>query len=136
MKKLLIIPMLFACYIGMGQSKRDLALKNQQYAQLTQRPILLDNIDLRVAGHDFPEPMNWEDANRICNSIGWILPNKTQMLYMQRSKDKIKGFKKGAVYWGSELTADKAWGFDFDDVGYSYCKPYLKSTLKYVRAVR
>ena len=134
MKKVLFIPLLFACFMGMGQSTR--ALKNQEYSIFTLRSFFLDNVDLHVAGRDFPEPMNWVDANRICKAIGWKLPNKVQMLYMQRSKDKIIGFKKGAVYWGSELTADKAWGFDFDDVGYSYCKPFLKSTLKYVRAVR
>ena len=52
MKKFLIIPMLFAFYMSMGQSVDS--------ASIIGKSIIIGN--LVVAQNDFPKVMNWNDA--------------------------------------------------------------------------
>ena len=88
MKKLLIFPMLFACYMGMCQ------------ASVIGKPIRLQKFD--VAQYDFIEEMNWGDAKAACAKLGkgWRLPTKDELNLLYQNKDKIGGFA-GAYYWSS-----------------------------------
>ena len=60
MKKFLIIPMLFAFYMSMGQSVDS--------ASIIGKSIIIGN--LVVAQNDFPKVMNWNDAKLACAALG------------------------------------------------------------------
>ena len=121
MKKLLIIPMLFACYMGMCQ------------ASVIGKPIRLQKFE--VAQYDFIEEMNWKDAKAACAKLGkgWRLPTKDELNVLYIYKDKIGGFASN-YYWSStEDNNDTAWreAFGFGFQGYD------GKNYKYnVRAVR
>ncbi len=121
MKKLLIIPMLFACYMGMCQ------------ASVIGKPIRLQKFE--VAQYDFIEEMNWKDAKAACAKLGkgWRLPTKDELNVLYIYKDKIGGFASG-YYWSStEYNSGLAWGQYFNDgVQASYGKNHECN----VRAVR
>ncbi len=59
MKKLLIIPMLFACYMCIGQTDS---------ASIIGKPVIVGN--LVIAQNDFPKQMLWEDAKKACEALG------------------------------------------------------------------
>ena len=120
MKKLLIIPMLFACYMGMCQ------------ASVIGKPIRLQKFE--VAQHDFPEAMTWDNAKAACAKLGkgWRLPTENELNVMYKNKKKIGGFASN-IYWSSKeydnttvLSRDFNTGEDF----------YNKTSEYYVRAVR
>ena len=131
MKKLLIIPMLFACYMGMCQ------------ASVIGKSIRLQKFE--VAQHDFPKEMNWKDAKAACAKLGkgWRLPTIDELNVMYKYKHKIGGFER-YYYWSS--TEDKstddygshnyAWTRDFTYGTQNNYNGYSKYDLYYVRAVR
>ena len=92
MKKLLIIPILFACFLSMGQASDS--------ASIIGESIKLGN--LVVAESSFPKQMNWTDAKKACAALGngWRLPTKYELEILNKNKDKIGGFTNG-VYWSS-----------------------------------
>jgi hypothetical protein len=59
---------------------------------------------LEVAQYDFPEEMNWDDANKACNELGkgWRLPTKDELNTLYQNKDFIGGFFNTS-YWGTSL---------------------------------
>ena len=95
MKKLLIIPMLFACYMVMGQNA----------AKIIGKPYQLKNIE--VARNDFKNVQTWKDAIAKCNGLGngWRLPTLDELDKLYNNKNKIGGFKDSyfdnANYWSS-----------------------------------
>ena len=127
MKKLLIIPMLFACYMVMGQNA----------AKIIGKPYQLKNIE--VARNDFPNTQNWNDAIAKCNKLGegWRLPTKEELNKLFKNKKKIGGFKDSFLddfYWSSaEKENLVAPGQDFFNGNQGTANKHLK---KYVRAVR
>lgn len=90
MKKLLIIPILFACFLSMGQASDS--------ASIIGESIKLGN--LVVAESSFPKQMNWTDAKKACSALGngWRLPTKYELEILNKNKDKIGGFTNG-FYW-------------------------------------
>ena len=124
MKKLLIIPMLFACYLCIGQTDS---------ASIIGKSIRIGN--LVVAQNDFPSMMNWEDAINACKALrnGWRLPTKDELDKLHDNKDAIGGFKKD-YYWSfGEDNGGFAWFQSFNN-GYQYFN--YKGSKIYVRAVR
>ena len=89
MKKLLIIPMLFACYMVMGQNA----------AKIIGKPYQLKNIE--VARNDFPNKQTWNDAIAKCKGLGegWRLPTLDELNKLYNNKDKIGGFKDSYFEW-------------------------------------
>ena len=123
MKNLLIIPMFFACYMGMCQAQ----------ASVIGKPIRLQNFE--VAQYDFEAEMNWDDAKLACAKLGkgWRLPTKNELNVMYKNKDRIGGFA-GNRYWSStEVGSGNAWNQYFDD-GFQSLNE--ESSIFYVRAVR
>ena len=123
MKNLLIIPMFFACYMGMCQAQ----------ASVIGKPIRLQNFE--VAQYYFEEKMTWEKAKAKCYRLGkgWRLPTTNELNVMYKNKDKIGGFAAGA-YWSSKESDDfNAWAQIFDDGFQNYAN---KDYQGYVRAVR
>ena len=59
---------------------------------------------LEVAQYDFPEEMNWDEANKACNALGkgWRLPTKDELNTLYQNKDFIGGFFNTS-YWGTSL---------------------------------
>ena len=113
MKKLLIIPLLFACYMGMGQTA----------SSIIGKPISIGN--LQIAQFDFPERINIDAALKACSELGngWRLPNKKELNELYRNKEKIGSFQIksirgfiGAAYFSSTLDDDgSAWVQFFTD---------------------
>lgn len=96
MKKLLIIPMLFAGSIVIGQFKKPIG-----------KPIKIENLE--VAQYDFPNEMNWYDANKACEKLGnrWRLPTKDEL---QIVRNKISNFGFYAYWSSTEKNGNLAWG--------------------------
>jgi hypothetical protein len=127
MKKFLIIPMLFAFYMSMGQSVDS--------ASIIGKSIIIGN--LVVAQNDFPKVMNWNDSKLACAALGkgWRLPTKFELNTLYQNKNIILGFAKN-YYWSSseiEFGAGHAWVQNFY-AGGQYYGPKYDSL--YVRAIR
>ena len=127
MKKLLIIPLLFACFMSIGQTESS--------AFIIGKPIRIGN--LLVAQNDFPNDMNWDDARKACDALGsgWRLPNKEELNILYQNKDKIGGFAS-VNYWSGQVNDnyyDHSWGQGF----YNGVQYFDRQTQGYhVRAVR
>ena len=63
-------------------------------------PIKINNIE--VAQYDFPQEVNWDEANKVCNELsnGWRLPTKDELNILYQNKDFIGGFFNTS-YWGT-----------------------------------
>ncbi|PQB03313.1 hypothetical protein BST83_18595 [Polaribacter filamentus] len=92
MKQLLLIPMLFVCYLGMGQEAPE-------DIDIIGTPFTIGSIE--VAQLDFENEINWFDSGRACAALGdgWRLPtvDELNVLYTNR---EIIGCKR-TVYWSS-----------------------------------
>ena len=98
--------------------------------------ILNERNDLIIAVYDFPNLMNWDDANRACEKLGygWRLPKKDELplIYENWNRRNIGNFF-GQYYWGSsECNCPYAWMYDFVN---NIPLTESKSTLRSVRAV-
>ena len=130
MKKLLIIPMLFACYMVMGQNA----------AKIIGKPYQLKNIE--VAQHDFPNAQTWNDAIAKCKGLGngWRLPTSDELNKLYNNKNKIGGFKSGWLddfYWSSTEASENLVYYQCFGDGQKYTSEKRnKNNLYYVRAVR
>jgi hypothetical protein len=130
MLKLLFIPMLFVCFVSLGQTVNP--------ASIIGKSVRIGNLE--VAQVDFPELMNWDDAQKACAGLGkgWRLPTKGELNTVYQNKDKIGGFV-GNVYWSSTehgFSSDDgeiAWSQNFDDGNQNYAPKFF---MQYVRAVR
>lgn len=105
MKKLLIFPMLFSYYMGIGQAIDS--------ASIIGKPIKIGN--LLFAQNDFPSKLNWEDAKKACASLGkgWKLPSKEELntLYItNKNRGKIGGFANEYYWSGTESDKKSGWG--------------------------
>ena len=136
MKKLLIFPMLL-CLINItscdNSPKINIPNSNRVYENIIGTPIKIDNLE--VAQYNFPESMNWYDAQEVCAKLGnsWRLPTKDELNVMYQNKDKIGGFAY-YLYWSSTETSDyDARRLNFDNGVHSYGN---KNYLNHVRAVR
>ena len=100
MKNLLIIPMLFVCFVSYGQTVDS--------ASIIGKSIRVGNLE--VAQFDFPDLMNWDDAKKACEALGsgWGLPTKDDLNTLYQNKDKIGGFANGGYrnYWSSTVYLD------------------------------
>ncbi len=97
------------------------------------KPIKIGNLE--VAQFDFPEEMNWDDANAACAKLGkgWHLPTKAELSILHRNKTKILRFKDGHYWSSTENENNRTWGQYFGDGEQG---DYKKNETLYVRAVR
>ena len=127
MKKFLIITMLFAFNMSMGQSVDS--------ASIIGKSIIRGNLE--IAQNDFPKVMNWNDAKLACAALGkgWRLPTKFELNTLYQNKDIILGFAKNYYWSSSELDFDAsvAWGQNFAVGNWNYGD---KVATVYVRAIR
>ena len=125
MKKLLLIPFLFATYMGMAQVADSKSIIG----------ISVNLGGLEVAQNTFPKMMNWHDAKAACDSLGngWRLPSKDELVFLFQNKYRIGVFKFD-IYWSSsEYGTGYAW---FQNLGYGGQYPSYKFDAAYVRAIR
>jgi hypothetical protein len=91
MKQLLLIPMLFVCYLGMGQSN------------IIGTPITIGTIE--VAQKDFPTTLTWYKATDACTDLGdgWRLPTAEELDTIYKNQTIIDGFiyPGAGSYWSS-----------------------------------
>jgi len=99
MKKLLFLPLLFACYIVFGQVA----------SSVIGSPIKIG--DLLVAKNNFSKTMNWDDAQKACAKLGngWRLPTKDELYILYQKKDEIGGFGDYYCWTSSEYDPYIAW---------------------------
>ena len=93
MKQLLLIPMLFVCYLGMGQSN------------IIGKPIKIGKI--KVAQNDLSDKQNFDDAKAKCRNLGegWRLPTFDELKKIYDKRFDIGGLD-GTQYWSSTLNDD------------------------------
>ena len=91
--------------------------------------------DLEIAKNDFSEEMIWEDAKKVCVSLGngWRLPNKDELNTIYLNKDKIGRFASFSYWSSTDAGESYAWLQDFANGYQSYDG---KNITFYVRAVR
>jgi len=131
MKRLIFIPLLFVCFVSYGQTVDS--------ASVIGKSIRIGNLE--VAQNDFPNQMEWDDAQKACASLGpgWKLPAQHELDILYQNKDKIGGFADFS-YWSSTehgFSSDDggiAWFQNFTDDGtQNYCPKFF---MQYVRAVK
>lgn len=67
-----------------------------------------------ILGDESTEPMNWEDANNWCKSIGQDLPPR-EVLLMAFLNPEIRSKFANTYYWSSsEFDSYSAWGQEFN----------------------
>lgn len=130
MKNLLIIPLLFVCFVSFGQTVNP--------ASIIGKSVRIGNLE--VAQFDFPDSMTWDDAVNACAALGkgWRLPSKVELNILYQNKDKIGGFSSNS-YWSSTEHGSSsddgeiAWSQYFDGGTQNYAPMFF---MQYVRAVR
>ena len=141
MKKLVIIislAVLTSCgsLIEPPKSNVEPPKSNTDYKNIIGNPVKIDKFE--VAQYDFPKEMHWDDAKKICDSLGndWRMPNKDELNILFQYKDRIGGFN-GNWYWSSTLDNNyndawmQAFGNKIEGTG------FMSRTMPlYVRAVR
>jgi hypothetical protein len=125
MKRLLFIPMLFVCFVSLGQTVNP--------ASIIGKSVRIGNLE--VAQFDFPDSMNWDDAQKACAGLGngWRLPTHDELDVLYQNAEKIDNFFR-SYYWSStESVYGYAWyvGFTLSNQPF-----YNEFTPVYVRAVR
>ena len=125
MKNLLIIPLLFACNISMGQ--------NVDSASIIGRYRIIGN--LVVAQYSFPYEMTWNDAKAACTRLGngWRLPTKNELNILYQYRGKIGGFK-AKNHWSSAVYPVYFAGYQ--SFGNGVQDAAGMNSASYVRAVR
>ena len=65
---------------------------DKDYKNIIGKSIKITN--LKIAQYDFPEKLNWDDANKECNALGdgWRLPTEDELNFINKNKDKIGNF--------------------------------------------
>jgi hypothetical protein len=136
MKRLLIIPILFICFLSKGQAVDS--------ASIIGKSLKLGN--LIVAQNDFPNQMNWDDAKKACTSLGngWRLPTQYELEILNKNKAIISGFTNGSYWSSNDRVFLFAWQqvFLFDDQSNTGYLPSgstgwsMKHTPNHVRAIR
>ena len=102
---------------------------------IAENTIKIGNFE--VTQNDFTGQMYWEDAKKVCESLGkgWRLPTKEELNIMYQNKSKIGAFT-GDIYWSlTELDNNDgfAWYQNFNNGNQ---RSYYKSGKFYVRAIR
>ena len=107
---------------------------NTDYENIIGVPIKIGNLE--VAQYDFPNKMNWYEANRAFHKLGdgWRLPTKDELNTLYQNKTAIGGFEND-FYWSSTQSINlvTAWVQFFDD---GLQDNGIKSATLYVRAIR
>ena len=91
--------------------------------------------NLEISANDFPERMDWNSAEKLCQELGegWRLPTKKELQLLFNNQEEIGGFTR-LDYWSSTegTDAEFAWYKNFFKGGNSKYKKFLCR----VRAVR
>lgn len=86
-----------------------------------------------ILGDESTEPMNWEDANKWCKSIGQDLPPREVLMMAFLNPEIRKKFSHDYYWSSSEYDTYFAWGQYFDNGYQDYVS---KTNTCLVRAVR
>jgi hypothetical protein len=101
---------------------KDKSLNNKQNIlenSSNEKNLLIGEIinlnDFEVTAINYPNNMNWDDANEICKEIGdyWRLPTKDELKKIYLENKKINMFSS-SFYWSS--TKDNLWGNGKDEL--------------------
>ena len=137
---ILLITLLTSCVTEPPKSNTD-------YKNIIGKPIKIGNVE--VAQYDFPDQMNWNDAEKACTELGtgWRLPNNDELELISENMNKILhengnkiGWFANGKYWSftedyldREKTPLLAW---YQDFGKDFQGNGIKQDRHYVRAVR
>jgi len=114
-------------------------MSSEEAKKIIGTPINMGSYE--VAQNDFREYADWDQAEKLCKSLGegWRLPDKRELSEMLKSRDKIGNFLLGENYWSSSKSG---WGGYYrafiysDNDGFSGQATSGASSAHYVRAVR
>jgi len=88
-----------------------------------------------ILGDESTEPMNWEDANNWCKSIGQDLPPR-EVLLMAFLNPEIRSKFANGYYWSSsEFDSYSAWDQDFNIGDQNVISKSAKLSVRAVRAI-
>lgn len=97
------------------------------------KPIILEKFE--IAQHDFPPLLNWDDAVKVCASLGdgWRLPTKDELQLFYKSNESLS-ISNNNSYWSStNFEKGYYWSQYFGD-GFQY--NLSKNNYNSVRAIR
>jgi hypothetical protein len=125
MKKLLIIPMLFACYMSIGQTDS---------ASIIGKSIIIGN--LVIAQNNFPERMSWFDGQSDCEALGkgWRLPTKDELKILFQNRYKI-GCSTTSYWSSTEFNVENAWWQFFLNGSQEYSSKWIYQNVRAVRTL-
>jgi hypothetical protein len=115
------------------------------YAKIIGNPLKIEYIEvqqdsqhaanLEVAQYDFPNPMNWDSAKKICGTLGkgWRLPTKDELKTLFQNREKIGGFEERGYWSSTEGASYGAWYQFFYDGSQD---TNIKEASHLVRAIR
>ena len=120
--------------ISCGSSpSRTIPTSNTDYENIIGVPIKIGNLE--VAQYDFPNKMNWYEANKAFHKLGdgWRLPTKDELNTLYQNKIAIGGFLNYNYWSSTENDKYKAWYQRFTSGYQGYVN---KDVTGYVRAIR
>jgi hypothetical protein len=83
--------------------------QNSNNRVIIGNPIEIGN--LLVAQYDYPQNLDWDNANKACQALGdgWRLPTKDELNTLYKNRTRIGGFLE-TFYWSStEHNSQQAW---------------------------
>jgi hypothetical protein len=89
---------------------------NTDYKNIIGKPVKIGNLE--IAQYDFPNILNWVDANKACEELGngWRLPSEQELDYLYQNTVVIGSFMED-YYWSSTMDGfEMAWAQDFKDI--------------------
>lgn len=143
---LILFASFFQTSCGDNSSNTTSGNSSSSASRNSSNPIINKTIkieNLEIAYKDFPEMMNWDDAQKACAGLGdgWRLPTRDEQFQMIRNFTQNDQDPNAVynlvfiVYWSSEVCdASKAWAQHM--VQWENRKCINKSSILSVRAVR
>jgi hypothetical protein len=96
-----IIGIFISTFGGCGFSSKPI-YTDTDYKKIIGTPVKIANLE--IAQYDFPEKLNWNDANVVCNALGdgWRLPTEDELNFINKNKRKIGNFSN-SHYWSNTV---------------------------------
>ncbi len=104
----IIIGLYILTLVSCGYSSKPI-FTDKDYKNIIGKSIKITNLE--IAQYDFPEKLNWDDANKECNALGdgWRLPTEDELNFIYKNKDKIGSFSNSHFWSNTVMVCFNFW---------------------------